>query len=461
MKYISTRGKAPKLSFEDVLLQGLAEDGGLYVPEVYPTLCPAFLRKASTLSYSDVAFEVIKPFIGGEIPDKDLKDIIVKAYSTFHHKAVTPLKQLSGGCWLLELYHGPTLAFKDVALQLLSLLFDYVLAKSNKRITVVGATSGDTGSAAIDAFRGRDTADVFILFPKDRPSDIQRRQMTTIQDKNVHAIAVEGTFDDCQSIVKQLFQDQDLREKRNLAAVNSINWARVMAQTVYYVCAAIALGAPSRSVAFSVPTGNFGDILAGYIAKRMGLPISQLIIGTNANDILARTWQTGQYSIERVEETLSPSMDIQISSNFERLLFDLYDRNPDKIQSFMNDLKENKSFMIDLEHLEKAKGLFSAMKVSNDDTLETIQKVYKETGEILDPHTAIGYKAGQTLLRSKETPLVTLGCAHPAKFPEIVEKALGTTVPLPNWLSDLPQKTERMPVLPFDYSVIREYILKH
>ena len=365
MRYVSTRGAAPVLEFEDAVLAGLARDGGLYVPEEWPQFSADQLRAMRGLSYADIAFQIMQPFVDGAIDDASLKTLIDESYDSFSHAAVAPLQQLDDNLFLLELFHGPTLAFKDFALQVLGRLFDYILARRGDRITIVGATSGDTGSAAIEACRGRAAIEIFILHPKGRVSDIQRCQMTTVQEANVHNIAIEGTFDDCQDLVKEMFNDEDFRSQQNLSAVNSINWARIMAQVVYYVSSALSLGAPDRSIAYAVPTGNFGDIFAGYVASRIGLPIERLIIGTNTNDILTRFMETGAMDAKDVVPTLSPAMDIQVSSNFERLLFDLYDRDGRVISQAMTAFRESGTMTATSDVLDKARQLFSAARLND------------------------------------------------------------------------------------------------
>ncbi|MDE1173031.1 MAG: threonine synthase [Parvibaculaceae bacterium] len=458
MKYVSTRGGAPSLDFEDVLLAGLARDGGLYVPADWPVLGERQIRAMAGLSYQETAFRVMKPFIGHAVPDADLVRIISEAYAGFGHRAIAPLVQTGRNDWLLELFHGPTLAFKDVAMQVLARLFDHVLEKRGRQITVVGATSGDTGSAAIEAFRGRATSDIFILHPHNRTSEVQRRQMTTVLDANVHNIAVEGSFDDCQAIVKALFNDHAFRDQTALAGVNSINWGRVMAQVVYYFTAAVALGAPGRPVSFTVPTGNFGDIFAGYVAGRMGLPIGRLNIATNVNDILARTFETGRYQVDKVVPSWSPSMDIQISSNFERLLYDAYDRDGGAVQTMMAQQAQSGGFDIDPVRLETLKTTFGAIRVDEDETLATIRSTYAETGEIIDPHTAVGVAAASAARGDGVIPMVTLATAHPAKFPDAVERAIGVRPVLPPRLAGLFEKEERLTVLENDAAAVKAFI---
>jgi threonine synthase len=442
MKYISTRGKAPILNFDDALMAGLGSDGGLYVPEYYPQLKKSDIKAAATAPYTETAFKVMYPYVQACIPEADFANMIHNAYKTFHHKAIAPLTQIDNGSYLLELFHGSTLAFKDVALQLLGQLFDYTLTKRGEKLTIIGATSGDTGSAAIEGLRGLDNVDVYILFPKGRPSAVQQKQMTTVLDKNIHAIAVNGTFDDCQAMVKTLFADSEFRKKTPLGAVNSINWARVMAQIVYYVTAGAAVGCPNNAVSFSVPTGNFGDILAGYIAGKMGLPIHKLYIATNENDILSRCYHHGIYQKDTVNVTYSPSMDIQISSNFERLLFDLSGRNPDIIVNLMESLKTTGQFSLNPSMLGQFQGLFGAGKCDNQQTLATMKTIYLQTGQIIDPHTAVGVFVGQTCHKNN-VPLINLACAAAAKFPDIVKQATGKTPELPHFLADLYDRPER------------------
>ena len=459
MRYISTRGTAPALDFEAVLLAGLARDGGLYVPESWPVISAADLRRFAGLSYAEVAVEVMLPFLGGSITRADFARMVGAAYATFSHHSVAPLVQLGPNRWLMELFHGPTLAFKDVALQLLGQLFDHVLRKNGQRTTIVGATSGDTGSAAIEACRGREAIDIFIMHPHGRTSDIQRRQMTTVADPNVHNIAVDGTFDDCQNLVKALFNDQPFRDGWNLSAVNSINWARVMAQIVYYVTAAAALGATQeRPIAFSVPTGNFGDVYAGYGAARMGVPIQQLLVATNRNDILARFFATGEYRMAGVHPTISPSMDIEISSNFERLLFDLCDRDGRATAGLMDELKTAKSFRLSANQMDRARELFSAGRAGEEQTAAQIAQTRHETGLIVDPHTAVGLHVAASL-GDAAVPLVSLATAHPGKFAAAVEAAIGRPLALPPRLAALDGLPERYATLPNDFATIRAYIM--
>jgi len=458
VKYVSTRGQSPELEFEDVLLAGLARDGGLYVPVEWPQLTERKIRAFAGLPYQEVAHRVMRPFIGPSIPDAALSQMIEGAYASFGHKAVVPLVQTGSNDWLLELFHGPTLAFKDVAMQILARLFDHVLAKRGRRITVVGATSGDTGSAAIEAFRGRETTDIFILHPKGRTSEVQRRQMTTVGDANVHNIALEGTFDDCQALVKAMFNDHAFRDEVSLAGVNSINWGRVMAQIVYFFTSAVALGAPARPVSFTVPTGNFGDIFAGYVASRMGLPIARLVVATNQNDILARTLATGRYEVGQVMPSMSPSMDIQVSSNFERLVHDAYGRDGAAVRRLMQNLAQSGAFSLDPLRLEAIRTLFAAKRIGEDETARTIAETLAETGELVDPHTAVGLAAAKAERGDGATPMVTLATAHPAKFPDAVKAATGIHPELPARMQDIFERKEHMTVLPNDLQAVEGFI---
>jgi len=462
VKYISTRGQAPALNFEDVVLTGLAPDGGLYVPETLPHFSQDEIASWVGLSYDQLAFKIIAPFVDGAVSDDELKQIISEAYSSFRHQAIAPLVQTGHNEWVLELFQGPTLAFKDFALQFLGHLLDHLLKKRNQKVAVMGATSGDTGSAAIEGCRRCDNIDIFILHPHKRVSDVQRRQMTTVLEDNVHNIALEGNFDDCQNMVKASFGDQSfLPEGRQLVAVNSINWARIMAQIVYYFYASLALGGPSRPVSFSVPTGNFGDIFAGYLAKRMGLPIDQLVIATNSNDILHRCLSGNDLRKQELQHTLSPSMDIMVSSNFERMLFDLYDRDGDKIRGLMEDFKSG-AMHLDESALVRARELFSSHKVDDDVMLEVIRDVFDRCEYLLDPHTAIGLEAARKTRRRQDIPMVCLATAHPAKFPEAVRKAGQDADPkLPHHMADLFQREERYDVLPKDIETVQSFITKN
>lgn len=459
MLHVSTRGEAPALGFSDALLTGLARDGGLYMPEQWPSLTTETIKGFAGKPYAEVAKAVLGPLVGGDIPQAALDRMIDEAYASFRHTAVCPLTQLDDNLFVLELFHGPTLAFKDVAMQLLGRLMDHVLKARGARATIVGATSGDTGSAAVEAFKGLDQVDIFILYPHGRVSDVQRRQMTTVASPNVHALAVEGTFDDCQNMVKGMFNNGRFRDELQLSGVNSINWARVAAQAVYYFTAAVALGGPHRPVSFSVPTGNFGDILAGWAAKRMGLPIDRLMIGTNANDILARTLGSGTYEIKGVEPTTSPSMDIQISSNFERLLFEAYGRDGAAVRRLMASLSQSRSFMIKAAPLARIREEFSAEAVNEAKVIDEMMQTYRSTGYILDPHSAIGTRAGRALLKSQpEVPVVALSTAHPAKFPDAVERATGVRPGLPPHMADLMERKESFTVLANDQSVVERFI---
>lgn len=460
IRYISTRGSAPELSFEDVVLAGLASDGGLYVPSHIPAFSMADIANMQSLSYPELAFAVMSRFTGDSIAPEALEKMIGEAYASFRHSAVAPLKQLDSHTFLLELFHGPTLAFKDFALQFLGRLLGHILQKRKQKVVVIGATSGDTGSAAIAGLRGRDNMDIFIMHPHNRVSDVQRRQMTTVAEKNVHNIAIKGTFDDCQDIVKALFADEAFRMQHSLTAVNSINWARILAQVPYYFYAALALGTPAKRVSFCVPTGNFGDIFAGYIAKQMGLPIEKLIIATNKNDILARCLNTGTYGMTGVSPTISPSMDIQISSNFERLLFDLYGRNGGDIANLMKGFRAEKSFTLTKHAHQQLQRDFSACSIDDAETKKTIQSMFEATGELLDPHTAVGVASAYKARPDTGAPVVVLATAHPAKFPDAVKEASGQTPSLPAHMQDLFSKPERFEVMENDAAGIKGFINK-
>lgn len=460
MKYVSTRGSAPSLGFSDALLAGLARDGGLYVPSEWPTMKKKEIRALRGKTYQEVAFEVLYRFTGGEIPEKDFRSMIDEAYATFRHPAVAPLVQTGPNSFILELFHGTTLAFKDVAMQLLARLMDYTLAERGQRATIVGATSGDTGGAAIDAFAGRDRTDIFILFPHGKVSPVQQRQMTSSPASNVHALAINGNFDDCQNLVKDMFNDTKFRDSVKLSGVNSINWARIMAQVVYYFTAAISLGAPDRKVSFTVPTGNFGDIFAGYVAKQMGLPIDKLVIATNDNDILARTLKTGRYEMRGVQATTSPSMDIQISSNFERLLFEAYDREPNEIKRSMDGLKQSGAFQISEAAMKMIKRDFRAGRATEKQVAATIRDTLSETGYLLDPHTATAVHVAKKYEKTN-SPMVVLSTAHPAKFPDAVKSACAIDPALPVWLADLMNREERFDVLEAELDAVETFIGKH
>lgn len=462
MRYISTRGQAPALNFEDVLLTGLASDGGLYVPENLPRFTVEEMSSWADLPYHELAFRVMRPFVAGCIEDADFKAILKDTYAVFEHSAVAPLRQLNGNEWTLELFHGPTLAFKDFALQLLGRLLDHVLTKRNERVVIMGATSGDTGSAAIEGCRACENVDIFILHPHERVSEVQRRQMTSALNDNIHNIAIQGNFDDCQEMVKASFADQSFLKGTRLVAVNSINWARIMAQTVYYFHAALQLGGPQRSVSFSVPTGNFGDIFAGYLARNMGLPINQLIVATNRNDILHRFMSGNRYNKDELHPTLSPSMDIMVSSNFERLLFDMHGRNGAKVAELMEHFRVTGEMSVAEERWTETRKLFDSLAVDDEQTCATIAEVYKETGELLDPHTAIGVRAARECRRSLAIPMVTLSTAHPVKFPEAVEKAVpGATPQLPAHMADLFEREERCTVLANDLAAVQDFVSQH
>ncbi len=458
MRYVSTRGEAPDLDFEGVLLTGLARDGGLYLPEAWPQFSPDDLAGLAGRPYAEVAAQIIRPFVGDCLDDDVLAGIVADTYAGFEHAAVAPLKQLDERRWLLELFHGPTLAFKDYALQLLGRLFDHVLAKRGERVTIIGATSGDTGSAAIEACRGRDAIDIFMLHPEGRVSEVQRRQMTTLLDDNVHNIAIQGTFDDCQALVKACFNDLAFRDQFTLSAVNSINWVRVMAQIVYYVTSGIAVGAPGRSVAFSVPTGNFGNVYAGYAAARMGLPVERLIVATNRNDILARFFGTGDYRKSEVMPTTSPSMDIQVASNFERLLFDLHGRDGVPVRGLMAELGDQGGFTLAPNAMARAAEDFVGHRVDEDKVLATVRDVRAATGEVVDPHSAVGIAAADAVGLDPSVPVISLATAHPAKFPDAVAEACGVSPALPPRLADLLDRPERFQTLPNDLATVQDHV---
>ena len=457
MKYISTRGSAPALEFEDVLLAGLARDGGLYVPEIWPTLSRETIASLAGRPFPEVAVEVITPFTGGAFTQEELLGMARDAYATFGHPAVTPLVQIGTNLWILELFHGPTLAFKDVAMQLLARLMDHVLKRRGQRATIVGATSGDTGGAAIEAFRGSAAVDVVILYPSGRVSDVQRRMMTTPREPNVHAVAIEGTFDDCQALVKGMFNDHAFRDRMHLAGVNSINWARIVAQLTYYFAAAVALGAPHRPVSFAVPTGNFGDIFAGYVARRMGLPIERLVIGSNVNDILPRTVATGVYEKRGVTPTTSPSMDIEVSSNFERYLFEAQGRDSALIRAQMAALAQSGRFEVKggPELLTRD---FAAASATEAEVADAIRRVWEVSGYTIEPHTACGLIAAERCLPPGPVPQIVLATAHPAKFPDAMEAILGERPGLPPRLSSLMTDEERTSLLPNDLAAVESFV---
>ena len=460
MRYISTRGQAPALSFEEVVLTGMASDGGLYVPETLPEFSHEELADMAGLSYAEIAFRVMKPFVNGEIDDATFHSIVTEAYATFNHDAVVPLKQLDANHFLLEQFHGPTLAFKDVALQLLGRLLDHFLKKRGERAVIMGATSGDTGSAAIEGCRHCDNLDIFILHPHNRVSEVQRRQMTSVLANNVFNIAIEGNFDDAQAMVKASFADQTFLNGTRLVAVNSINWARIMAQIVYYIASGVALGAPHREVSFCVPSANFGNVFAGYMAYKMGLPVKQFIIATNANDILHRTLAANDFSKKELAATLAPSMDIVVSSNFERLLFDAYDRDGLAVAALLERFQQEPSALADAP-LAKLREKFSSYSVDDATILEVIRDAHKRTGEMLDPHTATGYIAAERARADQSTPVITLATAHPAKFAEAVVKAGFLGVPLPPHMEDLLEREERYTVLPAELAAVQQYVAEN
>lgn len=459
MRYISTRGGVPAIGFKDVVLAGLAGDGGLFVPESRPAFTAEEIAGFRGAPYADVAFSVMSKFVGDEIGDTDLKSMIGEAYGTFHHPATVPLIQTGPNGWLLELFHGPTLAFKDVAMQVLARLMDHILTERGERLTIVGATSGDTGGAALEAFKTCEGIDTFFMFPHGRVSDFQRRQMTTIGADNAHAIALEGSFDDCQSMVKAMFAHESFRERVHLSAVNSINWGRVMAQVVYYFTAATSVGAPERPVSFTVPTGNFGDIYAGFVAKQMGLPIDRLVIATNENDILVRTLVTGEHRLDRVKPTITPSMDIQISSNFERLLFEVSGRRPEVVLGLMEDLRRSRGYTLDRSLREAISADFDAGAATEAETLAEISRVFAESGYLCDPHTAVATHVARRFARP-DVPMITLSTAHPAKFTDAVEKATGQAPQPPAWAAIAADRPEDVTRLENDREKVEAFILE-
>lgn len=462
MRYISSRGDAPALSFDEVLLTGLARDGGLYVPESWPQFDAAALRDMASLSYVELAVRLTYPFVGDAVPESTYADLVAKSYAGFNHDPIAPLRDLGDGVHLMELFHGPTLAFKDYALQLVGQLFNHVLTNRGERVTILGATSGDTGSAAIAGCAACPSVDVFMLHPKGRISDVQRRQMTTVAAPNVFNIAIEGDFDDCQDMVKTLFKDTAFRQDLHLSAANSINWARIMAQTVYYFSAALELGAPDKGVSFAVPTGNFGNVYAGYAARCMGLPIKRLVIGSNRNDILTRFFESGAMEVHEVTPSLSPSMDIQVSSNFERLLFDLFDRDGARVAYAMKTFRKSGRLKLEEKLYRTACELFTACRLDDEGTLAAIAREYESTGTLLDPHSAIGVHAARQLGHaSKANPVVALATAHPAKFPQAVEEACGVIPPAPAPLAGLADLPERFETLPADVNTVAAYMREH
>ncbi len=455
MRYISTRGQAPVRDFAGVLLAGLAEDGGLYVPETWPRLSPIDWRAMRGLPYPALAARILQPFVGEAIPAKTLAALCEQAYAGFGHPAVVPLIQLDTGLFVQELFHGPTLAFKDMAMQVLGRLFDHVLAAHDAQVTIIGATSGDTGSAAIEACAGLERVKVVILHPHNRTSEVQRRQMTTVRAPNIGNIAVEGTFDDCQDLVKAMFADTAFRQEMRLSAVNSINWARIAAQVPYYAAAALALGAPDREVAFSVPTGNFGNVLAAWVARRMGLPVARLIVASNRNDILTRFLAANDMSVSEVEPSLSPSMDIQVSSNFERALFELLDRDPVATTETMRAFRNTGRMPVPDLAWRRARGLFHGFRLDDAGTAAEIAALHQATGYIADPHSAIGIAAARALPPAQPVATVAVATAHPAKFPDAIEHAIGIRPPLPPRLADLYERSERFLVLPNELGAVQ------
>jgi threonine synthase len=456
MHYVSTRGDAPMLEFADTLLAGLATDGGLYVPERWPRLPAGAADRFAEARYQDVAVEVMWPFVEGSLTRDELEGLVDEAYASFDDPDVVPLRSLDGGYHLLELFHGPTLAFKDVALQLIGPLFEHELARRSSRVTIVGATSGDTGSAAIEACRDRDAIDIFILHPAGRVSEVQRRQMTTVDSSNVHNLAIEGTFDDCQDLVKLLFADISFRERRKLSAVNSMNWARLVAQVVYYVVSWARLG--GGPIAYAVPTGNFGNVFSGYVASQMGVDVSQFVVGSNRNDILTRFFHTGTMTMSEVHPTISPSMDIQVSSNFERLLYELYGRVGHRVAAMMAEFRATGSMTVGSDVLASLDGRWSAARLDDEQTKLVMKDMYERTGLLLDPHTAVGLGAARQLRADPSIPMVCLATAHPAKFPDAVEAATGVRPPLPPALADLMERPECYETLPNDLAEVRSFI---
>ncbi len=458
MRYVSTRGRAPRLSFEDVLLAGLARDGGLYLPESWPRFARADLAALQGLAYAEIVHRVMKPFVGRAFKDGDLQALVAESYAGFDHPAVAPLVQIGRNQWLLELFHGPTLAFKDYALQLLGRLFAKVIARRGELVCIVGATSGDTGSAAIEAFRDRPGLDIVILHPKGRVSEVQRRQMTTVAASNVHNVAIEGSFDDCQDLVKAMFNDMAFRDRMNLSAVNSINWARILAQIAYYIAAGVALGAPHRSFTFAVPTGNFGNVFAGWAAGRMGLPIDKLVVGSNSNDILTRFLASGTMAMTPVVPTLSPSMDIQVSSNFERLLFAVLKGDGAKVERLLTQFRASGRFALSKAQMAAIAKRFVGHRFDDEGTKAAIRGLYRLTGLVVDPHSAIGVAAGLESHDYKNSTLVALATAHPAKFPDAVQAACGIRPALPARLADLMTRPERLTVLPNDLEAVKAFL---
>ena len=458
MRYISTRQSGGRtVSFEHALLRGPAPDGGLYVPERWPALDAGTLEGLRGRPYAEVAAAVMALFTGRAFSRARLAEIAAESYAGFDHPATAPLVQLDTGLWLLELFHGPTLAFKDFALQMVGRMLDAALSKRGRTATILAATSGDTGAAAIEAFRGRARVSIVVLHPAGRVSEMQRRQMTCAPEPNVHNVAVAGDFDDCQALVKVLFADHALRDEMGLAAVNSINWARVAAQVAYYVHAALALGAPARAVSFTVPTGNFGNVYAGYVARQMGLPIERLVVATNRNDILARFFETGLYTKGAVQQTLSPSMDIQVASNFERLLADLHARDGAKVRALMDGLARDGEFTLTGARLRKAQAAFATGRADDDACLAAIADVWQSTGRMIDPHGAAGVHVARRHA-APSAPMVCLATAHAAKFPDAIERAVGVRPAMPPRLAQLASKPERVTELPTDAAQLTRFV---
>ena len=462
MRYVSTRGKAPVLEFDEVLLAGLARDGGLYLPERWPRFDADALDRLRGLSYDRLATQVMLPFLGGRIAEDEFGALAADTYAGFDHPAVAPLIQMAPGLWLMELFHGPTLAFKDFALQLLGRLFDRLLARRGERVCIVGATSGDTGSAAIEACRDRHRIDIFVLHPHGRITEVQRRQMTTVDAANVHNVAIDGSFDDCQDLVKAMFNDQGFRDRMRLSAVNSINWVRVMAQIAYYAHAAVALGGPGRPVSFAVPTGNFGNVFAGYAARAMGFPVSRLVVASNRNDILTRFFKTGELAMEAVAPTLSPSMDIQVASNFERLMYDLYDRDGAAVAEAVGRFRGSGRLDLGDRRRRRAGDCFDGFRLDDAGTKAEISRLHAATGILVDPHSAIGVAAAAAARRrDPATPVIALATAHPAKFPDAIMAATGIRPALPPALAELFERRERVTELPNDLAAVQAFVAAH
>ncbi len=458
MKYCSTRGSAPHIDFDDVLLTGLANDGGLYIPHKWPSFSESEINNMQGMTYGELAAEIVQPFTEGSLIQEDLKKLILETYKSFSHSDVAPLRNIKKNIWIMELYHGPSLSFKDYALQVIGNIFESLLLKKNKTINIVGATSGDTGSAAISSCANRSGMNIFILHPEGRVSEVQRRQMTTVNSSNVFNIAIKGTFDDCQSLVKLMFKDENFRERINLSAVNSINWARILFQIVYYFYAVLSIGSQNKSVSFAVPTGNFGNVFAGYCSKKMGLPISKFYVGSNNNDILTRFFSSSSMVIKDVIPTISPAMDIQVSSNFERLLYDAYEGDYLQVNKLMRNFSNKKSFTVDPEVFKKIKLYFQGYKLNDEQTKFVMKRTFDESQYILDPHTAVGLGAIDNFSNILEDPLVVLSTAHPSKFPDAVKSAVGKEPSLPDPIKDLYNLKEEYTVLPNDLELVKNYI---